>query len=131
MAVIAFGAPALLFIRLMNAPIAVCVLPAEQAANRNAFDALFFTFRVLLLNTFAPLILLLGLKPNHEVKCFSVGHLLMSMPTSAVIACTVSSFRPGIAVKSTPVTAYKLSLRLNLGTFEDAQDLRFFFFKGS
>ena len=52
--------------RLMKAPIAVCVLPAEHAANLNAVEALFFTFLVRLLNTFAPLILFVGLVAHTE-----------------------------------------------------------------
>src|SRR5213075_2967490 len=48
------------------------------------------------------LILLLGLRPSHEVNALALRHLLISTPISERIVSTVSKPSPCAAVRSVP-----------------------------
>ena len=89
--------------------------PLDPVCRRNGRSAAaaLFAFRVVLeLITLPPLTLLLGLNPNQEAKCFTVGHRLMSVPVSLTTFSAVYASTPSIAVRSTPARYVRTS---NLG----------------
>src|SRR5262249_21373447 len=60
-------------------------------------------FIVRLLSTLPPEISFLGARLNQAQKCFSSGHLLISVPISARLVCAIESLIPWTAMRSTPV----------------------------
>ena len=64
----------------------------------------------MLLSTFPPDILLPGANVSQEVKCFSVGHRLMSMPHSPTSFKAVYALNPSIWLRSAPNTRNNTSL---------------------
>src|ERR687888_2745552 len=81
-AVTALALPAREAHRREKAPSAVCVWPTCIADNRKIAAARCAERRVLVFSILPPDILLPGAKVSQDVKCFSVGHRLMSMPHS-------------------------------------------------
>ena len=93
MAVIACGAPSWAFLRRRKAPNALLDLWSELAAKRNAAAARLALGLVRLLRVFPPVISLPGHNPNQDVKCLTVGHRVISRPTSLM---TFSAVYPSI-----------------------------------
>ena len=83
--------------------------------RRNRDTALFALGFVRELITLPPLTLLFGLNPNHDAKCFAVGHLLMSVPISLTTFSAVYASTPSISVRSTPVILYRCVLTSKRG----------------
>ncbi len=79
--------------------------PTLDAARRNCDAKRLELLRVRAESTFPPLILHPGDRHNHDAKCFSVGHLLMSVPHSATSDNAMLGPMPWIKVKSVPVRA--------------------------
>lgn len=85
------------------------------ATNRSCDAKRLEFFRVRAESTLPPLILHPGDKHSHEVKCFSEGHLLRSVPHSATNDSAMLGPRPWIKVKSVPVNWYSIARTSNLG----------------
>ena len=85
--------------------------PEEEAkaeeAMRKACPARFFVFKVLFFNTFAPEISCLGARPSQEQKCFSLGNLLISVPTSMSTVWARDTPNPSTTLKSTPLSRFR------------------------
>src|SRR5512145_2286471 len=74
------------------------------AVWRKAWPARLVVGSVSLCNTLPPEIALCGASPNHDAKCLTVGHLLISVPISDRIVWTKAALRPSTIVRSTPVS---------------------------
>src|ERR1700730_13864506 len=120
MAVIALGAPRLARSRLNFAPRYVLLRHKLVAAMRKAVAARFSTWRLPRWYTLPPVILLFGDSPSQEAKFPSLGHLLMSRPTSAMMVCAIITLIPSIRVRSIPLIRYSSPRRLNCGAFPPA-----------
>ena len=83
-----------------------------MAASRRVVAARWLTLRFRELNTRSPLTLWLGLKPNQEANAFSWRHFAMLVPISLSKVNTASTFKPGMAVKSTPRMRFSWPARL-------------------
>jgi len=92
--------------------------------RRNAVLARLLAFFDVRLFTSQPVILLLGATPNQEVKCLTVGHVLIFVPISVKKVCTVRASKPSTCVRSTPVMRYNAWDKSNAGTFLLRLDFR-------
>jgi len=76
----------------------------RRRARRKIPAARFAVGLLLLDNIRPPEILVPGHKPNHDAKCFALGHRVMSVPISAIKAKALPAAIPSLRVKSTPYT---------------------------
>src|SRR5262249_36810139 len=101
-AVLAFRAPRRAFIRRKNAPQALWLGCRAAAAKRSAVAAPLAQDVVRRLRIWPPETRWGGQRPNHDVKCFTVGQRLISTPISLRMPKDVVSSRPSRWLKSTP-----------------------------
>src|ERR1019366_3242545 len=107
-----FGSSQMARSRLNFAPRYVLLRHKLVAAMRKAVAARFSTWRVPRGYTLPPVILLFGHSPSQEAKCASVGHLLISRPTSATMVCAIITWIPSMRVRSVPLIRYSSPRRL-------------------
>src|ERR1700722_3474973 len=74
-------------------------------------EALEAVFLLWLDNILPPLILLFGQRVSQDANAEALRNFVKSLPTSPNIACTVSTPKPGILVKSTPYNRCNSVLR--------------------
>ncbi len=60
---------------------------------------------------------LCGANPSQEAKCFSVGHLLRSVPIADTSPWALLASKPSVAVRSTPSIRYKHARTSNARAF--------------
>ncbi len=100
--------PSLAFYRRYITPNTQSACFTDCAAMRKAWPALAsFVFNVLFFSTFPPEISCFGASPSHEQKCFSLGNLLISVPTSMITVCASETPNPSTTLRSTPLILFK------------------------
>src|SRR5215210_4788130 len=92
--------------RRKYAPNALRLRDKLDAAMRRAVAARFTVGFVLLPSTRPPETLVPGHSPNHDVKCLTVFHRLISVPISPTMVRAVTLSIPSMRVRSTPVRRY-------------------------
>src|SRR5262245_49937849 len=70
-------------------------------------------------STLPPEISLRGASPNQEQKCLTLGNLLISVPISEMIVCTLEADKPITATRSTPKMCAICARTLKFGSFLD------------
>lgn len=101
-AVTTLACPARAAIRRKKAPSAVLVLPIVTAAIRSRAVTRIEKRRVRVLRTLPPEILFPGARVSQDVKCWTAGQRLVSVPHAATIRSAEKGLRPFICVRSTP-----------------------------
>lgn len=74
------------------------------AASRKAWPARLPGLSGLRRQTWPPAISWRGAHPHQDQNAFMLGHVCRSRPISERLVCTVLACRPGMAIKSTPVS---------------------------
>ena len=116
-AVVALAGPSLPRIRRKNAPRELGLWRRLCAAMRKARLARLWTRRLPVESTLPPRIRFSGQSPNQEAQGLSVGHVLLSRPTSERTMWIVGACHPGTWVRSTPVIRERGERRSNAGSF--------------